>query len=103
MYVIKINLAPARFELGTFCLERIIYSTEPQLLTRVNRVNRVNLVNPCYILCYLFSYLKNIYIYIYIYIINKLLKKKITITIITIRNYSIIIRICYVRMRSIKF
>ena len=30
MYVIKINLAPARFELRTFCLERIIYSTEPQ-------------------------------------------------------------------------
>ena len=28
--VIKINLAPARFELGSFCLERIIYSTEPQ-------------------------------------------------------------------------
>ena len=31
MCVIKINLAPARFELGTFCLERILYSTEPQL------------------------------------------------------------------------
>ena len=30
MYVIKINLAPAKFELGTFCLERIIYSTELQ-------------------------------------------------------------------------
>ena len=37
MYVIKINLAPARFELGTFCLERIIYSTEPQLwLSAIN-------------------------------------------------------------------
>ena len=53
MYVIKINLAPARFELGTFCLEQLGYI---------------------------------IFIYIYIYIINKLLKKKITITIITIRN-----------------
>ena len=98
MYVIKINLAPARFELGTFCLERIIYkwhhkwhhksfiySTEPQPML--------------YIMLFIFLFKKHLYIYIYI--INKLLKKKITITIITIRNYSIIIRICYVRMRSI--
>ena len=85
MYVIKINLAPARFELGTFCLERIIYSTEPQPML--------------YIMRFIFLFKKHLYIYIYI--INKLLKKKITITIITIRNYSIIIRICYVRMRSI--
>ena len=33
MCVIKINLAPARFELGTFCLERILYSTEPAVAT----------------------------------------------------------------------
>ena len=90
MYVIKINLAPARFELGiprksTFCLERIIYITEPQPML--------------YIMLFIFLFKKHLYIYIYI--INKLLKKKITITIITIRNYSIIIRICYVRMRSI--
>ena len=85
MYVIKINLAPARFELGTFCLERIIYSTEPKPML--------------YIMLFIFLFKKHLYIYIYI--INKLLKKKITITIITIRNYSIIIRICYVRMRSI--
>ena len=57
MCVIKINLAPARFELGTFCLERIL-----------NKFIALS-HNPCYILCYSFSYLKNIYIYIYI--INK--------------------------------
>ena len=85
MYVIKINLAQARFELGTFYLERIIYSTMPQPML--------------YIMLFIFLFKKHLYIYIYI--INKLLKKKITITIITIRNYSIIIRICYVRMRSI--
>ena len=90
MYVIKINLAPARFEpsgspKSTFCLERIIYCTEPQPML--------------YIMLFIFLFKKHLYIYIYI--INKLLKKKITITIITIRNYSIIIRICYVRMRSI--
>ena len=40
----------------------------------------------------LFIFIFKKHLYIYIYIINKLLKKKITITIITIRNYSIIIR-----------
>ena len=51
MYVIKINLAPARFELGTFCLERIIYSTEPQPML--------------YIMLFIFLFKKH-YIYIYI-------------------------------------
>ena len=41
MCVIKINLAPARFDLGTFCLERILYSTEPQPMLRTNEIDIV--------------------------------------------------------------
>ena len=52
MCVIKINLAPARFELGTFCLERILYSTEPQPMG-----------------CARYNMHVITYIYIYIYII----------------------------------
>ena len=55
MCVIKINLAPARFEFGTFCLERILYSTEPQPML--------------YIMLLILLFKKHLYIYIYI--INK--------------------------------
>ena len=55
MCMIKINLAPARFELveyelRTFCLERIIYSTEPQSIL--------------YIMLFIFLFKKHLYIYI---------------------------------------
>ena len=58
MCVIKINLAPARFELGTFCLERILYSTEPQPIYRYT-----------YTYIYIYTYIQ-LYIYVIYYAIN---------------------------------